>query len=680
VEVTKNRQSSLYELRPKKSHAKINGGVFGKGRLLLGRNESCDLVVNHDAISAVHAVLEILENKAMLYDMNSTNGTFLNGDRIIAKEVHIGDVFRLADIEFEFSTYVASEALPPVLDALEPEKGQASIIPPFIPELPSKPSESRTLPSSAPSVSQHITPSVVYPLASDPKAEFSEYIFEDKDELYPIFKYESARQAVEVIILFKDQIFSIDYLPEGKSTYHITGVLSASEELEFPYLGKKEKFPFVDVSGNQAIVHTLPGFSTLLLSDRKKDTGHVGVSVELSGSDLVRFHKDSLQIFVRNVSAPPKVLAAPILKRDPEFRKYLFLFLSFVLMFSVGLNLIGPPVEEKKDELAPERLATILYRETLAVSKNKSVAKTETAPKVIQKSPNKIQTKKDIPKVEQPTIEKPDVITTKSQDNKPDPGSKSATEKKLVKQGTEPVRDVNQMAKPIATTIKTSNSSSRIAKSKGPTAYAANPSNAIGHVEVYKSADFSSSVSSMVAKGGSLSGVKTQSASGGGGDFVGASSGVSSGSGDIKTAGIATNQGSLVGATTGVLGTSKGAEGLSAKKAIYTAGIPSETVVLGSMDPDIIRRILLEHLPQFRYCYQKELERTAKETSGVIKLNFTIGASGHVAQAGLDGNSGLPVEVKKCVVGVLKGIAFPEPMGGGTVEVKQPMNFYPKRI
>jgi hypothetical protein len=197
---------------------------------------------------------------------------------------------------------------------------------------------------------------------------------------------------------------------------------------------------------------------------------------------------------------------------------------------------------------------------------------------------------------------------------------------------------------------------------------------------VYKAADFSSSVSSVVAKGGSLTGIKTSSASGTTGELAGAMTGVSTGVGSIKTAGIQTNQGSLVGATTGVLGDSKGAEGLSAKKAIYTAGIPSETVVLGSMDPDVIRRILLDHLPQFRYCYQKELERTGAELSGVIKLDFTIGASGHVSGAGVESASGLPADVKKCVVGVLRGITFPEPMGGGTVEVKQPMNFYPKKL
>jgi hypothetical protein len=161
---------------------------------------------------------------------------------------------------------------------------------------------------------------------------------------------------------------------------------------------------------------------------------------------------------------------------------------------------------------------------------------------------------------------------------------------------------------------------------------------------------------------------------------VGAATGVSTGTGNIKTAEIATNQGSLVGAATGVLGSSKGAEGLSAKKAIYTAGIPSETVVLGSMDPDVIRRILLDHLPQFRYCYQKELEKTGADTSGTVKLDFTIGAAGNVVDAGIEGSSALPTDVKKCVVGVLKGIRFPEPMGGGKVGVKQPMNFYPKKL
>lgn len=665
MDIERNKPTALFEIRPTKDVSKFKAGVFPKGRILLGRSESCDLIANHDSVSAVHAVLEIFDDRAVIYDMNSTNGTYVNNEKVVVKEIRQGDFFRLADVEFEFAAYVAANAsLPPVLDILEPSSGAASVF--------------KSLPKTAPQVTDQI-PTVVYPLAADPKAEFSEYIFEDRDQIYPIFRYEASRQAVEVIILFKDQIFSVDYLPEGRNTFYISGWWTSEQELEFPYFGKQEKIPFVDVKGVSATVHTLPGFGVFFLSDRKKDTGHVGNSIDLQGSDLVRFQKGDIQIFVRNVAAPPKVAAAPILKRDPEFQKYLVFFAFLILGISVGFNTIEVPEDPKKDELAPERLATILYKQPLTVNKNKSVAKTENTPKVAQKAPVKTAVKQEVPKEKQPEITKPDVVTTKDQSRKPDPGERKATEKKVVKQGTE---KVTQPTNKIATNLAASKSNNNLTTKSAASAFSTSGLQTRGPVEVYKSADFASSVSTMVAKGGTLSGIRTRGATGAGGgsDLIGAATGVSTGTGNIKTAEIATNQGSLVGAATGVLGSSKGAEGLSAKKAIYTAGIPSETVVLGSMDPDVIRRILLDHLPQFRYCYQKELERTGADTSGTVKLDFTIGASGHVSQAGIEGSSALPTDVKKCVVGVLKGITFPEPMGGGKVGVKQPMNFYPKKL
>lgn len=672
MELQKNKQGTLFEFRPTNPQARTQGGVFSKGRILLGRSETCDLTINHDSVSAVHAVLEIFENRAVIYDMNSTNGTFVNGNKVIVKEINIGDVFKIADIEFHYLVYSPEDALPPILDSLEPLSGEASVKVPQT-EIVAPPKE---LPKSAPSVAVEV-PSIVYPLAADPKAEFSEYIFEDKDELYPIFKYETAKQAVEVIILFKDQVFSIDYLSEGKQAYQISGVHTGGHEVEFPYLGKTERFPFVEVKSDHAIVHTLPGFGVFLLSDKKKDSGHVSTDIEIRGQDIIRFHKSDLQIFVRNVQAPPHIGHAPILKRDPEFRKYLALFLLLVVLFSLGLNVVEVPEDERKDELAPERLATILYKQRLTVSENPLVEKTENKPKVVQKAPDKVAVEKKPESQKQPDIKKPDVVETKNQNQKPDPGKKTAQEKKIVKQGTQPV--TNPTNKVMSTPMAASNNS-KSTNTQAPVAKSQFEAKSFGHVEVYKSADFKSSISSLVAKGGSLSGVQTKSYSGSGGDLVGASSGVKTGTGTIKTAEIATNQGSLVGATTGVLGDSKGAEGLSAKRAIYTAGIPSETVVLGSMDPDVIRRRLMEFLPQFRSCYQKELETKGSEINGTIRLNFVIGSSGHVSKAGLDGSTPLPRDVSSCVVNVLRGILFPEPLGGGTVEVKQPMNFQPKRL
>ena len=71
----------------------------------------------------------------------------------------------------------------------------------------------------------------------------------------------------------------------------------------------------------------------------------------------------------------------------------------------------------------------------------------------------------------------------------------------------------------------------------------------------------------------------------------------------------------------------------------------------------------------------KELDRSKNEFNGRVELNFIIGASGHVTRAGVL-NSNIPNSVRSCVVNVLKGIPFPEPRGGGVVEVTQPMNFY----
>lgn len=147
-----------------------------------------------------------------------------------------------------------------------------------------------------------------------------------------------------------------------------------------------------------------------------------------------------------------------------------------------------------------------------------------------------------------------------------------------------------------------------------------------------------------------------------------------SGTGTVEKAKILTNVGSLTGSTVGTIDSSKGAEGLSQKGTIVLAGSPDETVILGSMDPDVIRRRLLENLPQFRFCYQSELDKS-DSIYGVVVLNFSITSSGNVGKMNIGGGNSITPQVKKCVGGVLKSIQFPEPKGGGTVDVKQPMNF-----
>ncbi|MFZ4713883.1 MAG: AgmX/PglI C-terminal domain-containing protein [Bacteriovoracaceae bacterium] len=215
-----------------------------------------------------------------------------------------------------------------------------------------------------------------------------------------------------------------------------------------------------------------------------------------------------------------------------------------------------------------------------------------------------------------------------------------------------------------------------------------------GSGDTYKGFDFASKSDSPFAKKGYRFKVADGKDDGGAGAGTGGSVGDGHGggfgdgsltgtsTGTMKKAEILNNVGSLSGASKGKIASSKGAEGLSQKGAIMMAGIPTETVVLGSIDPETIRALLREHIPQFRRCYQSELDRNKKpdEITGILYLNFVIGASGRVISSNVKGDQIFNASVKDCVTNVLQGIPFPAPKGSGNVEVKQPINFYPQRL
>ena len=105
-----------------------------------------------------------------------------------------------------------------------------------------------------------------------------------------------------------------------------------------------------------------------------------------------------------------------------------------------------------------------------------------------------------------------------------------------------------------------------------------------------------------------------------------------------------------------------------------------ETPHLVAMDPDAIRRILLEHLPQFRYCFQKEVEGKSINSNVSLKFNFLIESSGLPSRNQIIIKMDLPPSFTRCLSGVLRGITFPEPFGNGTTEVNQPFNFLLKEF
>jgi pSer/pThr/pTyr-binding forkhead associated (FHA) protein len=69
---------------------------------IIGRSLETDIALNDNFLSGEHARLEYHETEWMLHDLNSTNGTFVNGFEVRnATAMKEGDVIRLGRIELK---------------------------------------------------------------------------------------------------------------------------------------------------------------------------------------------------------------------------------------------------------------------------------------------------------------------------------------------------------------------------------------------------------------------------------------------------------------------------------------------------------------------------------------------------------------------------------------------------
>ena len=117
-------------------------------------------------------------------------------------------------------------------------------------------------------------------------------------------------------------------------------------------------------------------------------------------------------------------------------------------------------------------------------------------------------------------------------------------------------------------------------------------------------------------------------------------------------------------------------KGLVNKKGIDTAFVQADTVILGSIDPEILRKILGEYLAQFKFCYQQELQEQSEKIKGIVDLNFRIEGDGKVSKVNIkSAQTKFSDRGISCMSNILRMIDFPKPKGGGVVDVRQPLNF-----
>ncbi|MDZ4696946.1 MAG: TonB family protein [Deltaproteobacteria bacterium] len=123
-------------------------------------------------------------------------------------------------------------------------------------------------------------------------------------------------------------------------------------------------------------------------------------------------------------------------------------------------------------------------------------------------------------------------------------------------------------------------------------------------------------------------------------------------------------------------GYGRGAGGLHGRRARSPEVMPGTAAVRGSLDKEIIRRIIRRHINEVKFCYEQELVKSP-ELQGRIAVNFTIAATGQVVASVMQDSTLSNRRVESCVVAAVRRWEFPKPNGGGIVIVTYPFVFNP---
>jgi predicted Zn finger-like uncharacterized protein len=102
--ITGNRIAEVVDLPQDKKYSlavlqgKASGQIFHiqKVKTTVGRSD-CDIVLDDPECSRQHATIEVLGSRVVLNDLGSTNGTFVQGERIQSSELENHNEFRIGE-------------------------------------------------------------------------------------------------------------------------------------------------------------------------------------------------------------------------------------------------------------------------------------------------------------------------------------------------------------------------------------------------------------------------------------------------------------------------------------------------------------------------------------------------------------------------------------------------------
>lgn len=602
--------------------------TLDKKKLLVGQFRGADISIDDPALSHYHAFITIDENGGRIIDLDSENGIYLNGERVNASYFSAGDIIRIGAIEFHM------EELQVEGDVQVEDQDSGKVKALGEKQILEMPSELPPVPGLVVIDGEYcdiVFDDEGFVPVTEPDAlkatNLSPHYIDITAENYKSENIiDNNELAVEVTLLSQGQILNIEYLSLKNQTLFATPYAGGKNKIHIPGIDREKALPFVEIKNGNINIHPIPGFEARNIG-KEKGVLSVTSPIILNKEDIVDFNQKTIQVMVRITDAPSSIKRAPFFLSEPAFQKEAGKFVGSVM----ALMLLLLFVNITQDVPEKEKLA-IIYRKAIKAPTPTNVKSANQASK----------SDKDLG------------VKRNKQDKKPTKMAKKSPTKSKVKP---------KKSKPKKIAKKKAAAPKKIAVAKKMKAYEFKMTNTLSSLTSASKSITNTKVNSKSRSPSNAKGFKASQAS----------------SDSALNAKTAAQVGTLGQDFSGKYDSSSGAKGLASKSGIDTAYTDQETVVLGSMDPELLRKILREYLPQFRHCYQQELERS-ENAKGVVNLNFRIGKAGRVVKVNIKSKkSKFSKPGTNCMAGVLRLIDFPKPKGGGMVDVRQPLNFFAER-
>jgi outer membrane biosynthesis protein TonB len=629
---------------------------FHKKRIIFGTIVSSDVRLNSNTIDPIHAVLE----KGKIFDLASNLGVMVNDKKVVTSSLKNGDVISIGNYQWIYSL---EEVTRDDINKKSTREVEGRIL--FL----------------------------------NPKEDLSPFNLQNNQPVVEIFDYRStSQQALEGVMSWNGTILSVQHFvhqkfvkvgPERKNDFCIPAFLSSNS---FPIAIKnKDEFTLNLDTQMKGVVQKSGELFSLDEIRKKTHRGNYGFEVSMGKDDFAKISVQNIDFYFIHTDAPPRLKIRKIFDRDPFLMKILFTSMVLTGFFFYGLSKVSIDTRFEVDQV-PERIATILYQPEKFI-KTPELPKPE--PIVVEKS--SVEVKKPVQPLKKPVVRKIKVVALKKPLDRPIP--KMMHSEKTHKVKKTPKHQLAQKeshegsgarAKALEgsrgelkakTEVKNSTTMSRVSGKHQQGALANSQVDDEGNVDLLKGVG---------GKMENILGSTTAHLGEGGDQWKGFGNFNSQGSGGLALAGRHSGGGGNAettlggvgkqGTGMGRVGTGKGALGgktgvLGGSHVQLDLQDRGESVVMGAIDREAIAQAIYAHRDEFRLCYEHEINAENPHISGILGTSFVIGSSGHVTRAGIESSSLHNPQVERCVLQVLRTIAFPLPQGGGVVEVRFPFKF-----